>query len=78
MSHPQATAQATQRTTRSTARRHPCADAMLSTSDAAEYLGVGVSTLRKWQGQGRIQPVRVGDKLLRWRIADLDKFVSAA
>ncbi len=59
------------------ARRHPVAAAYLTTADAAHYLAVGESTLRKWQRAGLITPVRVGPKLLRWRIADLDAMASA-
>jgi excisionase family DNA binding protein len=49
---------------------------MLSTTDAAIYLGVSESTFRRYRGQGRIPFHRVGEKLYRYDIADLDAFVT--
>jgi excisionase family DNA binding protein len=48
---------------------------MLSTSDAAIYLGVSESTFRRYRNEGRIPFHRVGEKLYRYDIADLDAFV---
>lgn len=58
--------------TRTKQPRTPRAAAYLSTAEAAIYLDVGQSTLRDWQRNGLITPIRLGPKLLRWRIADLD------
>jgi excisionase family DNA binding protein len=46
----------------------------LSTTDAAIYLGVSESTLRRYRNEGRIPFHRVGEKLYKYDIADLDAF----
>lgn len=48
-----------------------------SNKEAADYLGVKISTLYNWSstGKGPIKPVRIGGKL-GWRIADLKALVA--
>lgn len=44
----------------------------LTTSDAAEYLGVAESTIRAWIKQGKLAARLLGSRY-RIKIADLDK-----
>lgn len=44
----------------------------LTTSDAAEYLGVAESTIRAWIKQGKLSARLLGSRY-RIKIADLDK-----
>src|SRR4051812_48243382 len=50
----------------------------LRTPEAAEYLGVGESTLEKWRCSGK-GPVfeRAGTRIVVYRVADLDAFLAA-
>jgi excisionase family DNA binding protein len=48
---------------------------LLSTEQAAAYLGVTRNTLRKYRKQGRIRSFRVGDKLIKYDPADLNEFL---
>ncbi|MCV7222956.1 MULTISPECIES: helix-turn-helix domain-containing protein [Mycobacteriaceae] len=47
----------------------------LSTSQAAEYLGVSVNTVRNYIADGRLKVHRMGPKLLKFDRAELDRFV---
>ncbi|MGV7277023.1 helix-turn-helix domain-containing protein [Mycobacterium kansasii] len=44
---------------------------LLTTQQAAKFLGVSDATLRKWVREGLIPEVRVGRKLLRFDPKDL-------
>jgi excisionase family DNA binding protein len=46
----------------------------LSTQEAAEYLGVSDTTFRKYRNMGKIPFRKVGMKLYKYEIADLDAF----
>ncbi|MBQ10471.1 MAG: hypothetical protein CMJ45_02855 [Planctomyces sp.] len=48
----------------------------LGNDEAAQYLGVTPSTLRTWVSKRRVPHVRVG-RLVRFRLADLEKFLEA-
>src|SRR4051794_36212350 len=50
----------------------------LRTPEAAQYLGVGESTLEKWRccGQGPVFE-RAGTRIVVYRVADLDAFLAA-
>jgi predicted DNA-binding transcriptional regulator AlpA len=50
----------------------------LRTPEAAEYLGVGESTLEKWRcsGQGPMFE-RSGTRIVVYRVADLEEFLTA-
>jgi len=53
-------------------------DAMITERAAAAYLGVSVAALRRWRRLGRPPAwARLGDKLVRYRVADLERFVAA-
>ncbi|MFV8277681.1 helix-turn-helix domain-containing protein [Mycobacteroides abscessus] len=47
---------------------------LLSTNQAAEYLGVSPNTIRKYSAAGKIKAFRVGVKLIKYDPADLDAF----
>ena len=48
---------------------------MLSIGQAAEYLGVSVSTLRRWEREGKFQPTeRTAGKQRRYRYSDLNPY----
>jgi excisionase family DNA binding protein len=46
---------------------------LLSTSEAANYLGLSVNTVRKYLAAGDIVAYRVGKKLWKFDTADLDE-----
>src|SRR5690242_20706333 len=47
----------------------------LSVSDAADYLGISVQTLRRWDASGKLKPVRHPASNYRYyRLADLEPF----
>jgi excisionase family DNA binding protein len=50
--------------------------ALMSTSDAAEYLGLSESTLRRLRGGGELSSVRVRG-VTRYRRIDLDRFIES-
>lgn len=47
---------------------------LLSTQDAADYLGISYTTFRKYRKMGQIPFRKVGDKLYKYETADLDEF----
>jgi excisionase family DNA binding protein len=52
------------------------ADYLLSTKASCEYLGVSRTTLYDWVRDGLITPTRLGPRMLRFDIADLDALLS--
>ena len=69
--------------------RYPCAmknteagsstqgQRLLGYAEAAEVLGVSQYTLRRWACQGRIGFTRVGRKIVRFSLAQLQAFLDA-
>jgi len=58
-------------------RHDSTAPLVLRLPDAAQSLGVGESTLRKWVGEGKIRTVRFGSSprsVLGFRVEDLAEF----
>ncbi len=49
--------------------------APLSIAQAAEYLGVNVRFMRRLIAERRIRHYKLGGKLIRFAVADLDDFV---
>jgi excisionase family DNA binding protein len=49
--------------------------ALLKREEAAEYLGVGVTTLNGLRASEQIKSVRVLDGVIRYRRSDLDEFI---
>lgn len=45
-----------------------------SLEQSATYLDVTVKTVRRWIAEGRLPAYRLGDRLLKVDIADLDAF----
>lgn len=52
-------------------------DAMLTTVQAAEVLGVKAATVRKWRAERRLPAVVVGGTAVRFRQSELLKFLKA-
>lgn len=52
------------------------APALLTREQAAEYLAVSPTTLDEMAGEGRIPRVRHSARAVRFRRADLDRYVS--
>ncbi|WP_373199833.1 helix-turn-helix domain-containing protein [Mycobacterium marinum] len=53
-------------------RRHP---ELIGLQAAADYCDVSYRTLRRWIAGGRIKAVRVGPRLLKVDVADLDSLL---
>ena len=58
-----------------TSTQHLELQGTLSNAAAAEYLGVTPSTLRTWVSKRRVPHCRVGGRLVRFRLSDLDRFL---
>jgi excisionase family DNA binding protein len=50
---------------------------LLSSKAAAERLGVSQNTIRKFVAEGKLPAYYVGDKLVKFDPADLDKYLAA-
>jgi excisionase family DNA binding protein len=50
---------------------------LLSPIEAAQALGVKLSTIRAWVLHKRLPYIKLGGKLIRFRKTDIEKFVSA-
>lgn len=49
---------------------------MLSTAQAAHYIGVTKGCLDRWRLQGKGPPwIRIGTRIIRYRIEDLDEWL---
>lgn len=48
---------------------------LLSTTQAAAYLGVSPNTIRKYRDDGKIRAFLVGEKLVKYDPQDLDRFL---
>lgn len=49
----------------------------LSIQEAAEHLGVNPRTVRRYMRLGRLEASRVSNKVVRIRLADLDRFMDS-
>jgi excisionase family DNA binding protein len=47
----------------------------MSTQQAADYLGVSKSTIRRWVREGRLTNHKLGHRTVRYHPEDLDRFV---
>lgn len=59
-------------------KRAPAAKAaprLLSTTQAAAYLGVSANTVRKYRDDGKIRAFHVGERLVKYDPEDLDRFM---
>lgn len=53
-------------------------DKLLTTVEAAEYLGLSKAYLERDRWQGAIVPyLRIGQRTIRYRKSDLDKFIDS-
>jgi excisionase family DNA binding protein len=50
-------------------RRHP---ELIGLPESADYCDVSYRTIRRWIADGRLNAVRVGPRLLKVSVADLD------
>lgn len=52
---------------------------LMNRRQAAEYLGVSPKTIAVWDQTGRrdLRPIKVGTRLVRYRRADLGRFLEA-
>jgi excisionase family DNA binding protein len=48
------------------------ANELLSTTEAAEHLGVHINTIRRWIKDGDLQAVRLNKRRFRIRLSDLN------
>lgn len=48
-------------------------DKLIGLTEAADLLGVGTSTLRAWDAQGKLVPQRTPGKHRRYRLSDIEK-----
>jgi excisionase family DNA binding protein len=57
----------------------PAPVALLTTAEAAAYLGVAPSTLAHWRSAGDPHPpaVKLGRRALRYRLQDLENWLEA-
>jgi excisionase family DNA binding protein len=57
--------------------RHMASDQLMTAVEAAEYLGIRLSTLRHWISDGKIDFVKYGNGLVRLKRSVLDRFVAS-
>ena len=48
-------------------------EATYTIGQAAQQLGVSTDTLRRWESEGRIHPIRTVGKHRRYSVADLEE-----
>lgn len=54
------------------------ANEWLAIGKAARRLGVAPSTLRRWEREGRIAPIRTAGGARRYRVEDIDALTRSA
>lgn len=59
-------------------KKAPLADRFVSPTEAAEYLGVHVRTIRNMSGDGRLKPYRLGGRVVRFKLSELDAAMVSA
>lgn len=52
-------------------------ESLLNAAGAAEFLHLHPSTIRTWTSQGKLPHVKILGKTVRYRIADLERVVTA-
>ena len=50
--------------------------ALLSIPEAAARLGVHPNSVRRWYKSGRLMGWRIGPKVIRFRLDDIEKFIA--
>ena len=49
---------------------------LLSVGEAADTFGTSKSTIRNWIAQGKLPAVRIGERIIRIRLADLAALIT--
>jgi excisionase family DNA binding protein len=49
---------------------------LVSVSEFAESIGASESTIRNWIAQGKLPAVRIGERIIRIRVADLAALIT--
>jgi len=49
---------------------------LLSVGGTAEELGVSENTVRNWIAQGKLPAIRIGERIIRIRVADLAALIT--
>lgn len=49
---------------------------LLTQREVAEYLGVTTRTVRNWSAAGKLPAYKLGDKIVRYDMAEVDAFLS--
>ena len=65
------------RFTPSPAKTAPPGRRLVSSKHAADYLGVSSNTIRKFVAEGKLPAYLIGDKLVKFDPADLDKYLAS-
>ncbi|MGO9155499.1 helix-turn-helix transcriptional regulator [Mycobacterium sp.] len=60
------------------AKKAAPADRFVSPTEAAEYLGVHVRTIRNMQADGRLTAYRLGGRVVRFKLSELDAAMVSA
>jgi predicted site-specific integrase-resolvase len=47
---------------------------LLSRKELADRWRCHIETLKRWEAAGRIKPIKVGNKFLRYRLSDIEEF----
>jgi excisionase family DNA binding protein len=52
---------------------------LLTTAEAADYLGITTGTLEQWRSAGRhnVPFIRLGSRTVRYRVSDLEKWLES-
>lgn len=59
-------------------KKAPLADRFVSPTEAADYLGVHVRTIRNMQADGRLTAHRLGERVVRFKLSELDAAMVSA
>jgi predicted site-specific integrase-resolvase len=52
----------------------PGDEELLSRKELAARWRCHIETLKRWEEAGRLKPIKVGAKFLRYRLSDIEKF----
>jgi len=58
--------------------KHPPRNSLLTKSEAARFLGVSTRTIDNYRKQGLIEAIRIGGKVIRFKVEELESFQGSA